>query len=60
MIVEFTVSVKVPDPKDNDLQNDPDIIEQMDAMLAVLEDKVNKKLIGKLMTYKHNTWEVLL
>jgi hypothetical protein len=42
MIVEFTVSVKVPDPKDNDLQNDPDLIEQMDAMLAVFEDEANK------------------
>ena len=42
MIVEFTVSVKVPDPKDNDLQNDPDLIEQMDAMLVVFEDEVNK------------------
>lgn len=42
MIVEFTVSVKVPDLKDNDLQNDPDLIEQIDAMLAVFEDEVNK------------------
>ncbi len=42
MIVEFTVSVKVPDLKDNDLQNYPDLIEQMDAMLAVFEDEVNK------------------
>jgi hypothetical protein len=42
MIVEFIVSVKVPDLKDNDLQNYPDLIEQMDAMLAVLEDEVNK------------------
>ncbi len=42
MIVEFTVSVKVPDLKDNDLQNDPDLIEQMDAMLAVFEDEANK------------------
>lgn len=42
MIVEFTVSVKVPNPKDNDLQNDPDLIEQMDAMLAVFEDEANK------------------
>lgn len=42
MLVEFTVIVKVPDPKDNDLQNDPDLMEQMDAMLAVFEDEANK------------------
>ncbi len=42
MLVEFTVIVKVPNPKDNDLQSDPDLIEQMDAMLAVFEDEVNK------------------
>jgi|GEM_PF-7041592 len=42
MIIEFTISVIVPDPPDMDLQSNPAIIDQMDNMLALFEDEVGK------------------
>ena len=53
VLVEFTISVKMPDPKDNDLQNDPDLMEQMDAMLAVFKDEANKANLEIIET----SWE---
>jgi len=42
MIIEFMVSVEIPDPKDNDLQNEPELLDLLDAVLATMKDEANK------------------
>ena len=39
MIIEFMVSVEIPDPKDNDLQNEPELLDLLDAVLAIWKMK---------------------
>lgn len=42
MIITFTVSIITPDPKGDDIQSDPELMGQMEALRSVFEEEVSK------------------
>lgn len=42
MIITFTVSIITPDPKGDDIQSDPELMEQMEALRSVFEEELSK------------------
>jgi hypothetical protein len=42
MKITFTVSINTPDPRNNNVQDDPELIEQLEALQNVFTEEVVK------------------
>lgn len=42
MKITFTVSINTPDPRNNNIQDDPELIEQLEALQNVFTEEVVK------------------
>ena len=42
MKITFTVSINTQDPKNNNVRDDPELIEQLEALQCVFDEEVKK------------------
>jgi hypothetical protein len=53
MKITFTVSINTPDPRNNNVQDDPELIEQLEALQCVFDEEVKKNGF----TFIESFWE---